>query len=287
MATARKSLRQVLSEIRRLRSPLRDAISDDIKPENETPISPDNVQIVSEVMPSPTLPGETTYRPDQTPRWKLVPEVGTFVLGLVFASIYYCQWQEMQRATNDTLKTQVALNRARIVPIANYINWDNLPQDKGTPSVFVRQSFQNVGDSTALETKVQYGWGYVPLDSDTKFQGFVFYPWGLAKGKFMDGQDQWSKMPLSDLRKAKQAIAQRIPFYIYVRITYNDVLPVDCKAGHPRQDHLVEANIPIVQIDTGEASEGKSTTWVGSTKPEELHLCSDDQCPNYKNYAQQ
>ena len=110
MATARKSLRQLLSEIRRMRSSHSlhdeiDAIPEDGETSGKNPI-PANPLTVADVVPSPPPQKETcACRPDQTPWWKSFLEVGAFVVAIVFARIYWGQWDAMEKQLTEMQRT--------------------------------------------------------------------------------------------------------------------------------------------------------------------------------------
>jgi hypothetical protein len=74
----------------------------------ENPEPPRLPPLVPEVPPTPEHQREPRHqcRPDQTPAWKIILEVGALALGLAFAWIYRGQWDEMKK---NTIATQQAV----------------------------------------------------------------------------------------------------------------------------------------------------------------------------------
>ena len=235
--------------------------------------------------PPPARIGTSYCKPDQTPAWKMLYDTATLLVGITAVIVYELQLHTANRATANSLKTELAINMPFLIPSGSYINWNNTAP-KGNGSIWVKQKIQNVGGGTrAMNTRVVFGWGYEPPTANTIFQGRYEQTAFSVLLPNETGDSGRAIMSLDEAQRAAEAVRMKRPFYAYAQVRYDDIFPIDAEGGRPRSDHLTKDCVRIVQFDTGEENDGKSTRWTGEPCPGKA-ICSDNDCPesDYKYY---
>jgi hypothetical protein len=178
------------------------------------------------------------------------------LLTIAIATFAFLQFTITRDNDRTATKTQVLLNSPLITPFDPRVEWNNT----GTgPGVFIRDDFQNVGETKAIGTEVSIGWGYSPPTENSKYQ-VVDTNWAKTAWP-RDAIRKWASapIPLSEVLKWKSGISSR-PLYFYEKVWYNDVFPLD-EGAHPRNDHLFEACIQVNHIEDDAANGGRNTRW--------------------------
>jgi len=236
---------------------------------------PKNPPAPLEIYPSPEDKKQSQYcRPDQTPLTKLVMEAVALVVGLSAVLIYGCQLGVMNKqlidsetATKNAAETQILSNMALIFPTGVTPNLEALAD--GSRVIRIHQEWKDAGETRAVGPKIEWGWGPEIPTHSTKYQR-IFDHWKNST---------WVKEhPFSDdaeipLDEGKRLAELKTPLYLYGKVRYDDVFPVDRDTGHERKDHLIEYCIRIVKFNISE----NGASWSGMDC--ERGDCVDEQCP--------
>lgn len=259
----------------------RDAIqpnSDGVPPEiatsDKATEAKKNVLFSSNANPSPRDKNKTCHcKPDSTPMWKMIAEIGAILIGAYVAGIYYRQLSQMVESNRISRESLESVQRAFIVgAIADKIYRGNLQTQSGPEdSAMYFIDWQNTGSTPApvaigfatygeFPTDHQDSWEFI-TPRDSKMVSSVIGPHAIVQSEPID-------IPTSQIEQ----ISEGKEVVIWGWKVYRDIFPKS-------KDHITEVCWRHTRNITIHAT-GRMVdqTWQTCDK----HNCSDENCKDFK-----